>query len=213
MMRSAAPLTVALGLLGLAGGSVLLAAFVIDVPGGLNPLRLVLFDIGAIAVVIGVHTRQVSVAPRLALMAATLAVAANAWHGVMVILAIDRSSPFSGDFGFVWFIVALSMWLTDGLFGFVTLRLGVMWRWGALALAIGSPLAILGMGQLGLASPDDPTIVGPLALTGVALNGLGWVILGLELALRGAGLRRDRPAIRPLRRCLDGGSPKKVYPA
>ena len=195
MMRSVSLSSVVLGLLGLLGGSVLLVAFVSDIPGSLNPLRLVLFDIGAIAVVIGVHGRQVSMAPRLALVAATLAVLANAWHGVMVVLAIDRLSSVSGDFGFAWFIAALSMWLADGLFGLVTLRLGVMWRWGALALAIGSPLAVLGMSRLGLTSPDGPTIFGPLALTGIALNGLGWVILGLELIMRGLGVRDDPTVI------------------
>ena len=40
------------------GGSVLLAAFVIDIPGGWNPVRLVLFNVGAIAVVIGVDRRH-----------------------------------------------------------------------------------------------------------------------------------------------------------
>ena len=175
------------------GGSVLLAAFVIDIPGGWNPLRLVLFNVGAIAVVIGVHRRHAHVEPRLALSVTVAAVVANAWHLVMVVLAVDRPSPFSGDFGFAWFVAALSMWLTDAAFGLVTLRLGVMWRWGALALAIGSPLAVLGMGRLGLTSPDDPTIFGPLALAGVALNGVGWILLGLELATRSGGVRE--PAV------------------
>jgi hypothetical protein len=190
MTRSGSMQTVGLGLLGMLGGVVLLAAYAVDIPGGWNPLRIVLFNIGAIAVVIGVHRRQAHIAPRLALVAAVSAILANATHAVMVVIAVDRPSPFSGDFGFAWFVVALVMWLSDGLFGVVTLRLGAMWRWGALALAVGSPLAVLGMGRLGLTSPADPTIFGPLALTGVALNGLGWILLGLELVALGAGRRR-----------------------
>jgi hypothetical protein len=65
------------------------------------------------------------------------------------------------------------------------LHLGVVWRWAALALAIGSLLAILGMDRLELTSPSNPTIFGPLALTGVALNGIAWILLGL-------GQLRDR---------------------
>jgi hypothetical protein len=30
-----------------------------------------------------------------------------------------------------------------------------------------------------------PTIFGPLSLLGIALNGLGWDLLGLDVALRG----------------------------
>lgn len=195
MTRSDSMVAVGLGLLGIIGGSVLLAAFAVDIPGGLNPLRLVLYDIGAIAVIVGVHQRQARIAPRMALAAATVAVVVNSWGLVMVVLAIGRPSPFSGDFGLVGFVAGLSMWLTDGLFGIVTVRLGVMWRWGALALAIGSPLAVLGMGRLGLTSPDDPTIFGPLALVGIALNGLGWILLGLELAIRGAGTLEDSDVI------------------
>jgi len=196
MVRSGSIQTVGLGLLGILGGSLLVAAFAVEIPGVWNPLRLVLFNIGAIAVVIGVHLRQDHVGPRFALMAAALAIGTNALHAVMVVLAVDRPSPSSGDFGFVWFGVALSMWLADGLFGVVSLRLGSMWRWGAVALAIGSPLAVLGMGRLDLTTPDAPTIFGPLALTGVALNGLGWILLGLALVIRGADRQAERGVVR-----------------
>jgi hypothetical protein len=67
----------------------------------------------------------------------------------------------------------------------VTLRLGVVSRWGAGALAIGSLLAILGMDRLGLTSASDITVFGRLGLIGVALNGIGWVLLGFDLVARG----------------------------
>jgi len=63
-------------------------------------------------------------------------------------------------------------------------RLGVVSRWAALVLAIGSVLAVLGIDRLALTSPSNPTVFGALALTGVALTGIGWILLGLDLAIR-----------------------------
>jgi hypothetical protein len=40
------------------------------------------------------------------------------------------------------------------------------------------------MDRLGLASGDLGWIVGPLSQVGIALNGVAWIALGLELALR-----------------------------
>jgi hypothetical protein len=40
------------------------------------------------------------------------------------------------------------------------------------------------MDRLELTSPGSPTVFGPLALTGIALNGLGWILLGIDLARR-----------------------------
>jgi hypothetical protein len=76
------------------------------------------------------------------------------------------------------------MWLADAAFGLVSLRLGVVSRLGALALAVGSVLAIMGMDRFGLTSADNPTILGTLALAGIALNGIGWILLGLDVATR-----------------------------
>jgi hypothetical protein len=175
-----------LGFLGILGGAVLLVAFLpLDLAPNLFNLRLVLFTAGAMAVVIAVHRRQASVAPRLALLAAVPAIVANAWYLAMTIIGIGRTEPIgAGDFGLVYFFAGVAMWLTDSAFGFVTLRLGVVARWGAIALAIGSLLAITGMDRLELTSPSNPTIFGTLALAGVALNGIGWILLGLDVATR-----------------------------
>ena len=86
-------------------------------------------------------------------------------------------------------------WLADAAFGFVALRLGAVTRWGALALGVGSLLAILGIGQLELTSPENPTFFGPIALTGVALNGVAWILLGLDLVLDGRAVARLRSAL------------------
>lgn len=174
-----------LGVAGILGGAVLLAAFVVEFAPGLNDLRIVLFNLGAMAVVIGVHRRQASAAPGLALLGAVPAFLANAWYVATVVLAIGHPNPFGGDFGLVYFAAGLALWLTDAWFGLVTLRLGVVTRWGALALAIGSVLAITGIDRLGLTSSDNPTIFGPLSLVGIALNGIGWILLGLDVASRG----------------------------
>ena len=176
-----------LGAVGILGGVVLLAAFVVGIPGDLNALRLVLFNLGAIAVTIAVQRRHAETGSRVAWLVASAAVLANAWYLVMVVLSIGRPVPPAPDpdFRLVMFYAGLAMWLADSAFGFVALRLGLVTRWGALALAIGSLLAVLGMSHLELTSPSNPTIFGPLSLVGIALNGIGWIVLGLDVALRG----------------------------
>ena len=173
-----------LGLAGILGGVVLLAAFLVDIAPELNDLRLVLFNLGAIAIVIAVHRRQSSIAPGLALLAAIPAITANAWYLVMVLLSIVQLNPFAGDFGLVFFFAGAAMWLADAWFGLVTLWLGVLWRWGALALAVGSVLALTGMDRLELVSGAYAEVFRPLALVGIALNGLGWILLGIDVATR-----------------------------
>jgi hypothetical protein len=175
----------ALGALGVIGGLVLLAAFLpLEIPPDLNVGRLVLFNLGAMAVVIAAHRGHASVDASWAWLATIPAVLANASHLVLTIVATTRERPFAGDFGVVYFWAGLAMWLSDAWFGFAALRLGVLTRWGAAALGVGSLLAILGMDRLELTSTANPTIFGPIALVGIALNGLGWVLLGVDLARR-----------------------------
>lgn len=174
-----------LGLAGILGGAVLLAAFVVEIPPDLNGARLVIFNLGAIAVVVALQGRQVAGSRTVFRVASIAAVVANAWHLSMVVISIGRANPFAGDFGLVFFYAAMAMWLADAAFGVAALRSGVASRWGPTALAIGSVLAIAGMDRLGLTSAADPTIFGVLALTGVALNGLGWILLGLDIVSGG----------------------------
>lgn len=175
-----------LGLAGVLGGAVLLAVFVMDIAPDLNTVRLILFNLGAIAVVLGVHHRQAAASPKLVRAIAGATVLANAWYLSMVVLSIGRPNPFAGDFGLAFFGAAVALWLTDAAFGVVTLRAGAVTRWGALTLAFGSLLAFTGIDRLGLTSPAHPTIFGPVSLVGIALNGLGWILLGLDVATRGS---------------------------
>jgi hypothetical protein len=175
-----------LGWAGILGGTVLLSAFVIGIPDWSSVGRLIVFNIGAMAVVVAVHRLQASIGSRLGLLVASVAVLANAWYLAMILLSIGRPMPPEADpaFRLVGFYAGVAMWLADSAFGFVTLRLGVVTHWGALALALGSLLAILGMSHLELTSPAEPTIFGPLSLVGVVLNGLGWILLGIDVATR-----------------------------
>ncbi len=177
-----------LGLLGILGGLILVAAFVPDLSWSREAfdLRLVVFGVGAIAIALVVHRLQRSRAPRASLIAASAVLIANAWYLVMVIASIDRPQPPIGDpeFRLVGFYAGVAMWWADAAFGAVALRLGVVSRWGALALALGSVLAFLGMDRLELVRGDMAWLFTPVALFGIALNGLGWILLGIDVAFR-----------------------------
>jgi hypothetical protein len=171
----------ALGVAGIIGGLVLLAAFVITIPAELNTVRIVLFNVGSIAIVVAVHRRQAARGATLALIGAVPAVLANAWYAVMVLLAIGRSEPvFAGDFGLIFFWAGVAMHLSDAWFGFVTLRIGAVSRVGAGAVAIGALLSLTGMDRIGLTD----TIFGQLSQVGIAMVGVGWILLGIDVATR-----------------------------
>ena len=174
-----------LGLAGIVGGAVLLVAFVVDIAPELNSLRLILYNVGAVAIIAAVHLLQSPIAPRLALLGAVPALVANVGNLAMIVLATGRPEPIgAGAFGLVYFWVAMAMWLTDAWFGVVTARIAVVSRIGALALAIGSMLAFTGLDRLGLVSSASPTIFNTLALAGIAVHGIGWIILGVDVATR-----------------------------
>ena len=179
------PTTRALGLFGILGGGILLIAFLpsVDIGRGWNFVRLGLYCLGALAIIVAVHRRQVAVSPILAWSGAIPAFATTAAYLAMILLTGWRERPFAGDVGVLWSVVSLMMWLAHGWFGGVTFKLGVVSRWGALALILGS-FAVVGIDRVGLVTSLEPTVFTVLALGGVALNGLGWVLLGLDVATR-----------------------------
>jgi hypothetical protein len=177
-----------LGSIGVIGGLLLVAALVPGLPWTqeLFQLRLLAFNAGAIAIAIAVHRRQAPVARRASIAVAGAVVLANACYLAMVVLSVGRPVAPDPDpeFRLVLFFAGVAMWWADAAFGLVSWRLGVVTRWGALALAIGSALAFLGMDRLELVRGELAWLIGPIALLGIALNGLGWILLGLDLALR-----------------------------
>ena len=175
--------TRALGVVGILGGLGLLAAFVVEIPAAWNTLRLFMFPAGAIAVAAAAYGSHVAASRALALAGTIPVVLANGALIAWELLALGREQPFAGDFGLVGFWVGLGVWLADAWFGIIALRLGILWRWAAVALVAGSLLAILGIDRLGLTSAADPTIFGPIALAGIALNGLAWVLLGIDVVM------------------------------
>jgi len=132
-LSSAPPISArALGIAGILAGIVALAAFVIEIPQELFPPRIILMNLGFIAIVLAVHRRQAAIAPKLALLAAVLAMLPNAWVLVMVVLPVLRSGAiFGGALGLVLFWAEVALWVTIALFGAVTLRLGAVTRLGA----------------------------------------------------------------------------------
>ena len=175
-----------LGLFGVIGGVVLLSAFVVNIPSDLNLVRLVLFNVGAMAVALAVHRRQAARAPRLSRAVATAVVVANAWYLAMLLLAIGRPVFPAPDpeFRRITFYAGAAMWLSDAAFGLVVFRLRALPRWAGFGLAVGTFLGFLGMGNLELVSGDYGWFFSPLALGGIALGGIAWVVLGASLMLR-----------------------------
>jgi hypothetical protein len=185
------PVTRLLGVLGLLGGASLLAAFIVDIPADANYVRLFVFGIGGLTVVTAIHLRQRLQSPRRALAGALPALVFGSWALVMQLLVVGREPPvFGGTFGWVFFWASISTWLGFAWFGAVTFRLHQVTRVGAAALAVGSLLAILGIDRLGLVSVTQPNVFNVVALTGVFLHGLAWVLLGLDVTFR----RRPAPS-------------------
>ena len=69
--------------------------------------------------------------------------------------------------------------------GWSALRIGVAWRWAALALVIGSLMAITGIDRLAHVAGAPHEIFMPIALSGVALNGFAWILLGVGILVPG----------------------------
>ena len=174
--------TRALGMAGVIGGLILLAGF-IGIDPDTNFVRLVLFNVGAIAIGIAVHRLQPATSRRLFVAAVVPMVVANAWYAVIVMLPVVGYAPFAGDGHFMGFLAGVAMWLTDAIFGLVVWRTGVAARWVGLALAVGSLLALSGIDRLAVRG-DLAWFFGPLALAGVAVNGLAWILFGIVVATR-----------------------------
>ena len=178
-------ITRVLGVLGIVGGLILVAGFVPALPWEYDAfnLRLVLFNLGAMAVVVGVIRHAGRRVRPWAIAIAIAALLANGWYLVMVLLSIGRPVFPAPDAEFrpIFFYAAIALWLTDAAFGFAAARLGAVHRLPALALGFGALLALTGLGGLGFTTGPLANLVGPLSLIGIALVGLGWIGMGTEL--------------------------------
>jgi hypothetical protein len=176
----------ALGILGILGGAFILSAWVPNLPWTheLFNLRVVVFNVGVIAIVVAVHRRQAVVARTLSLAVTVPAVIANAWYAVMIVLSLERPRFPEPDpeFRQVFFWVAIALWLTDAAFGFVAWRIGAVSRVGALFVAVGSLMSMTGVGGLGLTTGPIAPLIVQISPFGVAVLGVGWVLLGLDVA-------------------------------
>lgn len=197
----------ALGTIGILGGLVLVAALIPNLPWSwaVFNLRLVLFEGGAIAVVIAVHGLQAARWRLPSLIASVPAILANAWHLVMSVMFVNRPQPPEPDPEFrpLYALAATAMWVANAAFGLVALRLGMVSRWASLVLAVGSLLAVTGVGGLGFTRGPYADVIANFTVAGVVLVGLGWILLGVEVATRrrapagpglpeGAGAKLDR---------------------
>lgn len=175
-----------LGAIGILGGFVLVAALIPGLPWSwaVFNLRLVLFELGAIAVVVAVHGLQSARGRWLSLVVGAVCILANGWHMVMSVLFVNRPQPPEPDPEFrpLYALAANVMWASTALFGIVALRLGVVSKRGPIVLTIGSLLAATGVsGNLSHELADALT---PFTLAGVVMVGVAWILLGIEVATR-----------------------------
>lgn len=183
------PVTRVLGLMGVVAGGLVLFGFLgvvgLTVSPDLFNLRLVVYNLGVIAVVIAVHRRQSPAGRRLAISGAIPAALANLAYSLVILEVVAQPGEVGpGSFQPIVLTTAVTvaMWLSDAWFGAVTWRLGVLNRWSALALVIGSLAALAGMSNWQLV---DSSLIANLVLVGIGVHGAAWILLGLEVALRG----------------------------
>jgi hypothetical protein len=176
----------AAGVLGIAGGVVLLAAFVISIEQAANTLRLLLFAAGLAATAAGLWTVHAHVQSRLATVGSVPVIAATGAFVAWLLAAQFVDRPFAGDVGLLGFWIAIAMWLAAAWLGVVAIRLRVAPRVASWLLAGGSLLAITGIDRLELRARLGAALIDAVSLAGLAMVGLGLVLLGWFLVRRRA---------------------------
>jgi hypothetical protein len=165
-----------LGFAGVAAGLAILAAYVIDLPSGVFRDRLIVFAVGVMAVGLGVHRRQ-STHALMPSLAATGALAVATVFFLVTVIFFRPADP-------AVFWSGLVLWLASAAFGAVAAAIGAVSRIGSWAVAVGSLLTLTGIDRLGLVSESAPTIFNTLSQVGIVAMSAGWIILGLDVALR-----------------------------
>ena len=188
------------GLVGVAGGVVLLWAFISLNPFGdrsLNTVRLATFWLGGMAIALGFYRRLAASSPRFAAFATAAVLVSGAWNVAWVVLAFGQENPHADGFGGVGVVGQMVGWWVQAVYGAVLFRLGseasgvaqhlrTITRLAALALVVGGPLAFLGINDRDLANWSEYGFVfTTLGQIGLILTGAGWIALGALLLLAG----------------------------
>lgn len=191
-----------LGLFGVIGAVLLLWAFISFNPFAdqrVNNIRLLVFSLAGAAISLALYRRQALVAPTLALLTTGAVVIAGLWSATVLILSSGVDSPFMGTFGLISLFANIALWVTPAIWAVGLLHTGAAWqgmsryrafltKLGAVIL-IGSIVAWFGDDRLGMVDSLWGEMWQAIALIGVAMNGIGWLILGLVLV---AGIRGGR---------------------
>jgi hypothetical protein len=180
-----------LGLLAILGGLLLVSVWIPIlrfVPETSNLTRLGLFNIGAIALALAV-ARGWAGSSRLIAPVTLATIVANAAHLAMLVASIGRPVyPLPDpEFRLLADFAGAAMWLTDAALGFVAWRLAGLRglrRGAGLALGLGSLFAFAGMARLGLFDGAAGWFFAPASQVGIALNGIGFMLLGVAVATR-----------------------------
>jgi hypothetical protein len=158
------------------GGLVLLFGLIITVSDGIE-VRLALFYGLATVGLIGIHRRQVDHTPALAWIGFVPALLAYVLSAISVSSGlVDATLPIVGGQQGGFFLQE-AFWVTSALFGAVTLAIGVLPRPAALGLAIGTPMAMIGL----FIGPSAEPVLAVAARVGVIVYGVSFVWLGLSV--------------------------------
>src|SRR5258705_8432332 len=198
--------TRALGLFGVVGAILLLVAFASFEPfedARANEVRLVVFSLAGAALALAFYRRQAVVAPTLALLTTGSVVIAGTWYAAMVLAAPAIEHPFIGPFGLLNLLANIALWVTPAIWAIGMLHTGAAWQGMSpnqaratklgMTILLGSIVAWIGDDRLGMVHSLWGALWQAVALAGVAMNGVGWLILGAVLVL--AGRRPVSPVV------------------
>lgn len=194
-----------LGLFGVIGAALLLWAFISFNPfvdQRMNTIRLVVFALAGAAIALAFYRRQAHVAPTLALLTTAGVVIAGVWSATWTLLSNDVESRFIGRFGLIGLFANIALWVAPTVWSIGMFHTGAAWQGMSLSLArftklglailIGSAVGWFGDDRLGMVDSLWGELWQAVALTGVAMNGIGWLMLGAVLLLGGRGSPRAR---------------------
>lgn len=157
-------------------GLVLLFGLIITINDGLAVRLAIFYGLATIGLV-GIHRRQVERAPVPAWIGFVPAVFAYSLSLVGVVAGLaDVALPGIAGRSYGFFMQE-AFWITSAVFGAATLAIGVLPRPAALGLAIGAPLAMIG---IFIGSSPEP-VLAVAARVGVIVYGLSFVWLGLSV--------------------------------